>query len=666
MSFRESFHLPFGRKGAGSDTSGGTAVAARPVRPRRKGRALLLLAAVVLAAAAGFYFLRKPGSGSGGLSRGELYTLQRGDLTVSINGTGTVGSTNTNFVYSTLSYPVKEIYVSVGDTVKKGDLLCVLDSTELRKNLQEKQLAAAGGGTVSYNTAIQTALSSMNAAYERLQQAQREYDTYQNQVAANITPEQVSADSGIESARQSLDTARSSYSYALQDYDAARAKWNETVSRYTPRADGTEAEQAYARITAQQLMLQEQYADALTVHQQALEEYQNLTQSHTAAADRLDAAGKAMDAASLTLSNLSDALLLAGGEMSTSAKALSGILSALVTFSSGKLTNYANDVQAAFTGYQTALQNLDNRALALGSAVRQYDLATRTFTRTSTDADEKAQSLTDALNTAKRTYEEARVSYETAVAAAQLDLDQLQQDLENCSIYAPADGTVTASYVAVGKNVASISSAGASAGLMFVIEDIGDLVINCKVKEYNIASLQVGTPVQITSEAAGAETYEGTVSFIAPTSTKNDSGQSIQTNTAEFEVKVQVDSPDTKLRIGTGASLRFVLSEQEDCLTVPYEALYTNESGQSCVLVAQTDSSGTQAKLVECPVETGLENDSYVAVQPVESGALAEGAQLITVPQSYLGQRGQTVPVSSGFARTGPTEEMFSLGGMLY
>ena len=96
------------------------------------------------------------------------------------------------------------------------------------------------------------------------------------------------------------------------------------------------------------------------------------------------------------------------------------------------------------------------------------------------------------------------------------------------------------------------------------------------------------------------------------------------------------------------------------------EALYTNESGQSCVLLAQTDSSGTQAKLVECPVETGLENDSYVAVQPVESGALAEGAQLITVPQSYLGQRGQTVPVSSGFARTGPTEEMFSLGGMLY
>ena len=136
MSFRESFHLPFGRKGAGSDTSGGTAVAARPVRPRRKGRALLLLAAVVLAAAAGFYFLRKPGSGSGGLSRGELYTLQRGDLTVSINGTGTVGSTNTNFVYSTLSYPVKEIYVSVGDTVKMGDLLCVLDSTELRKILQ--------------------------------------------------------------------------------------------------------------------------------------------------------------------------------------------------------------------------------------------------------------------------------------------------------------------------------------------------------------------------------------------------------------------------------------------------------------------------------------------------------------------------------------------------
>lgn len=38
-----------------------------------------------------------------------------------------------------LTYPVAEIRVQVGDEVSKGDVICVLDTTDLEKELAQKQ-----------------------------------------------------------------------------------------------------------------------------------------------------------------------------------------------------------------------------------------------------------------------------------------------------------------------------------------------------------------------------------------------------------------------------------------------------------------------------------------------------------------------------------------------
>ncbi|MFR2590487.1 MAG: biotin/lipoyl-binding protein [Ruthenibacterium lactatiformans] len=53
----------------------------------------------------------------------------------SITVTGTVESGSVANVTTSLSYPVKEIFVQVGDTVSEGDVICTLDSSDLRNSL---------------------------------------------------------------------------------------------------------------------------------------------------------------------------------------------------------------------------------------------------------------------------------------------------------------------------------------------------------------------------------------------------------------------------------------------------------------------------------------------------------------------------------------------------
>ena len=62
-------------------------------------------------------------------------TLAKGSLEDSISSTGTIQSAKTSNVTTSLSYTVKTIAVAVGDSVKKGDVICTLDTEELEDQI---------------------------------------------------------------------------------------------------------------------------------------------------------------------------------------------------------------------------------------------------------------------------------------------------------------------------------------------------------------------------------------------------------------------------------------------------------------------------------------------------------------------------------------------------
>ena len=99
--------------------------------------------AVLLAAslAAGWFFLR-PERSAGGTEAGQyrLDTVQRRDLTASVDGAGTIRAIESYQVDALVTGEVLEAPLEVGDWVEKGDLLYRIDAGEAEVGLQQAQL----------------------------------------------------------------------------------------------------------------------------------------------------------------------------------------------------------------------------------------------------------------------------------------------------------------------------------------------------------------------------------------------------------------------------------------------------------------------------------------------------------------------------------------------
>lgn len=88
--------------------------------------------AASIALTVGFFF--KKGSSDVSYEDVQLFQVKRSDLHESIYLTASVVSDNIEIVYSDYDAPVAEVKVSVGDTVKAGDVICVYDTSQLQKD----------------------------------------------------------------------------------------------------------------------------------------------------------------------------------------------------------------------------------------------------------------------------------------------------------------------------------------------------------------------------------------------------------------------------------------------------------------------------------------------------------------------------------------------------
>ncbi len=264
------------------------------------------------------------------------------------------------------------------------------------------------------------------------------------------------------------------------------------------------------------------------------------------------------------------------------------------------LSDYADAVDSAWRAYQTALTSLDS---------------------TKKGTEDQLEAYSDTLAS-------ANAGANTAVT--QESLRQLGKTLDDTKITAPVSGTVTAVYASVGSS---------GSGLLFVIEDTDHLVVSTSVKGYDLGNVKTGMMVEIKSDATGDSVIPGTLTTIAPTAKKNQLGDTEASNDPSFEAEVSVDSAESGLRIGMEARLSYIIARQAHVLAVPYEAVFTDEAGQSCILVLRAQEKETY--LVEkLPVTTGLDDDLDIAVSGT---GVEEGLRVITDAKSYLSYIGKTV-----------------------
>ena len=544
-------------------------------------------------------------------------TLQEKDIQNTIGGTGTVESGQKHYVYPTTSgYSVMEIPVEVGDTVQAGDVLCILDDSALASQRESSELSLD----------------------QNVRAADQQVKTVRDSYEAAVAAVKDGTNSTLISAQSQVTNAYYSYLSAVDQYNQYQDSLNRASAALSTAKQSLEA--ANEKVTAiQQAIAQKQQqspggdtsttpggdtsttpgGDTSTTPGTDTSGASGADTSTTPGADTSTTPGADTSAASGAEAQSTQAAMASGSAPAASAQSNSGgyrdmtlaQLQAALPAAQAEQAAAQTAVNEAQAAYNSASGQGYSLSLAVDSAYNGYVTALKSLDAAIASVETQLQSSENQLDSAKLSAQSARETRE-------LTLEQMDESMEDLVITAPAAGTVTAVYATVG---------GPSTGLLFVIEDVEDLVVKTTIRSYDVGQVQEGMDVTIKSDATGDASFAGTVSFIAPASQKTATGE---TNTANevFDAEVKVLSQDTGLRIGMSVRLNYVLEAETGVLAVPYDAVYTNASGQSCVMAARDQGNGKYL-LEEIPVTTGVESDVEVAIS---GPGIQAGLQVLNDP----------------------------------
>lgn len=562
----------------------------------KKKKVIIIAGVVVIGIAAAFAVFSQKGPTPTPV---QTETLAEQTLRGTVEASGNVESTDTVYVYAEVSAPIESVPVKVGDKVAAGQLLAQLDDTDIHNTLQQKQIALRTGS---------------ESSQQRIQSAEKNYQDAKNNLDQGLNTQ-------INTAQDQVTNTQRTLSKAIDDRDVNQARVDQEMKNQlvSATASATTAKAAYDRAEKEYNKAKKEFKDELDDLKDELKELKKDGASQT----EIDAKQKEIDDFEENNGFIDD---------TTGA------------FTSVKVLKQAyEDAQLAYNNAQKALnaatidaQNastdkMKNYVKAVEDAQLAYDSAVQSLKAAQTAASQSLDSAKDAVTSEK-------IAANTE--SLQAEIQTLNDNLKKCTVTAPAAGTVTAVYA---------EENATATGLMFTIENTEGLQVKVKVKEYDLPSIKEGMKAVITADATGDVEYEGIVQKIAPAAVGSGSAATGTAAAAaatgsnvEFEADVLIQTPDTPLRIGMSAKAKIITQEKTDVLSVPYDALTTNEKGETVVYTPKKQADDTY-QAVAIPVKTGLETDLSIEVS---GEGLTAGTPVITDAKSM--SPGLLITVTNG------------------
>ncbi len=203
----------------------------------------------------------------------------------------------------------------------------------------------------------------------------------------------------------------------------------------------------------------------------------------------------------------------------------------------------------------------DEQRLSLNSAKANYEKSLNNFNR--------AKLLVEKGLTNKEQID--NLKFETQALKAQLE--QAKMSLSFTQVKAPFSGTVVKRHVKIGNLVQNATE-------VFEVIDFDSLQAKIDVPEYQWNIMKAGLPVQFDFEALKGQTVSGEVIRISPI---------IDASSGTFEVTVQVDNSQKRLRPGLFAKANIVFDERSDVILVNKDSII-REDDRSYVYVLDGES----------------------------------------------------------------------------
>lgn len=449
--------------------------------------------------------------GLGVTASGEVQARRSAELTFRVPGT------------------VAEVLVDEGQSVRAGETLIRLDPAELNLALRQ---AEAG-------------LAQAQAGYERL--------------AEGATPEEIAAARAqVAQAQGALRQARGSVT--SEDVAAAEAALASAIARQAEVAAGpkaTDLQQAEAGVSQARANLEIQRT--------------NLSAARNNAQLQLEVAANGLRDAQQAYSNiywdnvnLRQRLDKFGIEMPREAldaeeQALRQVASAEARMQQAQLAveqasqNEVDGIQAAEANLRTAeasLQRLLDGATAEQRAAVDAQVAQARANLDRLRGEQRAGSVQAAeagvsaaqANLARTTAGATAPTLAQAqaqVAAAEAQLEAARLNLDKGTLIAPFDGIVAVVNFDVG------DLAGGSPLPAVQVVDMSELRVEVNVSDTDVARVRLGQAALVTVDGLPGQSFEGTVSFVAPTAT-------VVGNVRTFAVRVTLAQQE-ELRVGMSA-----------------------------------------------------------------------------------------------------------------
>lgn len=325
-------------------------------------------------------------------------TVQVRNVATYLTFSGNVEAVSDATIKPKVSKTVTAVNVSIGDEVKKGDVIATLDDSEIQRSIKKQEASLSN--------------TELNNFYS-IRDSQKKYDNYKADLENGQNSQIMSAANSVENARTSYEQAKETYERNKMELennmDSSVISSNQKVASAKQALD--DANQDYADNEAKIRGYDKGVANAESIYGEDSSETASAQKELDSAEEKSDSLQKAIDNAQTNYDN-----------------AVNDLLMSYYTSNVNLNSDYEN-MQQKYTAYQQAQAS--------------YEIAVKS-------ADETLQDYADSLEKTQAT---------SNTTTATVELEALYDQLEDYKITAPIDGVITVLNINVGDSASTSDTA---------------------------------------------------------------------------------------------------------------------------------------------------------------------------------------------------------------
>lgn len=541
-----------------------------------KGVRIGISIAVILLLLAGGIFLVWKTRNTGTELQGETTAVAtRGMLETYIEGSGVTAAKKREELGRDLKGKVTDVLVEVGDEVKTGDKLVVVNPTETRQELEtaQNELAEAQRAVTTAQAEVTQAQNTLTAAQKKLSKL-------------NITAPFTGKIIPVVDAEGNATTYRVGQQISEGEVIAHMVDDSKmTLSLYFSSAyinDIKSGQSATVSIPS------------------AMSEIPG-TVSSVEKSEKISTDGVKMFRVVVSMQNPGT---LTNGMIAT-ATVSAGDAGTVYPAESGTL-EYSREeaITAQVSGEISAVNGIDYYSYSSGATIMRL---------TSDSAQDEVTTAQNGVTTARTGVTNAQ----KLVKDKQDRITELRKLIENAMIESPIDGVV------VSVNAVADQDVGGTDALV-VVADLNDIVVNADILSTDVGAVQSGQPATMSMyNYDGSQlTLTGVVDSVAlePTQDGSSGGQG---SMPTFRAVIAIDPIEGQsIYSGMMVDFQITTASSMDCLMVPSRAIVNTDSGSAVFAKPLTDENGEEVPFSETlPIPEGTEDipEGFVLV-PVEVG----------------------------------------------